>query len=420
MNPPRSFASDRLRVLYLDYSLGFGGAVKSLSLALGALPSVDKFIVTSQDPSQVSLWFPGLRVWSFRRIINYRTSRRISERLKNTVVRAAGLKALAAVDLVVTMRNTAWLVWLVKRHRIDIIHLNNGFVPPEALITARIARLPCVVHLRDFYRESGQLNPVLASSVSRVIAVSDAVASSLDGTPISQRTRTTIHDPVDLERIALAGAARERVRTECGLPKGSIAVGIFGRVVQWKGQLEFVAAMREAMRIDPRLWAIVVGDESDGGEGYFREVRANIESSGVGERFVLAGYRENVEDYYAAMDIVVHASITPEPFGMVVPEAMAAGCAVVAADAGGPREVIDHGIDGLLVPPRDVAALSRAVLALAGDASLRERLGAAARLKANSRFGIPACAARIARLYESLMSTKVVVGTAPDRSTLVS
>jgi glycosyltransferase involved in cell wall biosynthesis len=420
MNRPRSFAVNPLRVLYLDYSVGFGGAVKSLSLTLSGLPSVDKFIVTSQDQSQVALWFPGLPVRSFRRILNYRTYRGISERVKRPLVRAVTLKLLAALDMLVALKNTGWLVSLVKRHRIDIIHLNNGFVPPEALAAVRIARVPCVIHLRDFHRDIQPLKPGLIASVSRVIAVSDAVAKSLDGTVISPSMRTTIHDPVDLERIACAAQARERVRAECELPANAIAVGIFGRVVRWKGQLEFVRAMCEAMPTDARLWAIIVGDESDGGDTYIREVRASIKSSGAAERFILTGYRQNVEDYYGAMDIVVHASISPEPFGMVVPEAMAAGCAVVAADDGGPREVIDPGIDGLLVPPGDVLGLARAVLALAGDASLRTKLGAAARRKAISRFGIPASAERVAAVYQTLMSSNTIVGASVSQSTVAS
>src|SRR5690606_13944190 len=129
------------------------------------------------------------------------------------------------------------------------------------------------------------------------------------------------------------------------------AVGIFGRVISWKGQRIFAEAAIRAIREEPRIRPVIIGDESDGRREYFEGVRDLICREGLEGRFVLAGYTEEVEAHYAAMDVVVHASTTPEPFGMVVPEAMAARCAVIAADAGGPREVVTPGHDGLLVPP---------------------------------------------------------------------
>jgi len=105
----------------------------------------------------------------------------------------------------------------------------------------------------------------------------------------------------------------------------------------------------------------------------------------------------------------VHASVTPEPFGRVIPEAMAAGRAVIAADAGGPRELIDHGIDGVLTPPGDVDALSRAVLTLASNRTLRDSMAAAGKKKAAARFGAVAQARQVAAVYQEVLAPQRTV-----------
>ncbi|MDQ6770233.1 MAG: hypothetical protein M3Z54_09625, partial [Gemmatimonadota bacterium] len=160
-----------LRVLYVDYSLGFGGAVKSLSLMLQALPSVEKFLFTSQDPEIIEAWFSGLRVFSFRRHINYRTTERLTNRLQHKPIRRAMWKMMAAADLVSTSANFLRLLLFIKRNSIDIVHLNNGFIPPEALLAAGAARVPCVVHLRDFHLDAERLRYGAAHRVAKVITI---------------------------------------------------------------------------------------------------------------------------------------------------------------------------------------------------------------------------------------------------------
>jgi glycosyltransferase involved in cell wall biosynthesis len=402
MREDASAASPRTRLLYVESSLGFGGAVKSLSLTLSALPQIQKFVFTSQDREIVRMWFPNLPVSSFRRLINYRNRDRLAAESRHRVLRWAALKGFAAADGLVVIKNSLRLIWFLRHHQIDIVHLNNGFLPAEALLAARLTGIPCVVHLRDFQRERVSTSSIRA--VAFVIAVSGAVAESLSGSDITALKVATIHDPVDIERVESAAVARDRIRNQCGISRDEIAVGIFGRVIPWKGQHTFVQAMINAIRANKRLRAVVVGDESDGHRSYFDTIRETIRDAGMEDAFILAGYHANVDEYYAAMDIVVHASVTPEPFGMVVPEAMAAGCAVIAADAGGPREVVEHGIDGLLVPPGDVDALSRAVLSLASDSTLRYKMAAAGKQKARARFGIGAGAAKIADIYAAILS----------------
>jgi glycosyltransferase involved in cell wall biosynthesis len=139
-------------------------------------------------------------------------------------------------------------------------------------------------------------------------------------------------------------------------------------------------------------------------------VRRLIDSSPYRDRFILPGYLEDVEASYHAIDIVVHASIEPEPFGMVVPEGMAARKAVIAAAAGGPVEVIIDGQDGLLVPPGDIAALKNAIIELAADPERRRRFGENGYAKVRQGFTIAAAAAQLAAVYGALgRGTPVVV-----------
>jgi len=389
------------RVLYVDNSIGFGGAVKSLSLTLSALPSIDKLVLTSQDPDIVRMWFAGLKVLSFRRVLNYRSKDRLVGALEPRLLKWVARKGFAVADIFETWKNSVRLAWIIRTRRIQLIHLNNGFVPREALGAAILTGVPLIVHVRGIAEA-----PVSASWIrhtSHVIAVSSAVADSMSEHGIIPRSMTVVHDPVDVARVASFATGRERVRAELGIKPDEIAVGVFGRVIRWKGQLEFTNAMIEAIRKNPHLRAVIVGDEADGGEKYFATIKQRIRASGVAHAFVLAGYRANVEEFYAAMDIVAHVSVFPEPFGMVIPEAMAARRAVIASDAGGPRDIVRNGISGLLVPPGDVGALAEAVTSLAADPALRERIALAGAVDA-ARFSIDANAQKVGAIYSAVLA----------------
>jgi glycosyltransferase involved in cell wall biosynthesis len=199
---------------------------------------------------------------------------------------------------------------------------------------------------------------------------------------------------------------RGDVRAELGVRDSDVLVGIFGRIVEWKGQREFVQAMLQAMARNPHLVAVIVGDVSDGPKSYLDEVRAIIDASPFADRFIVTGYREDVARFYAAIDIAVHASTLPEPFGMVIPEAMAAGLPVIATDAGGPREIVNHGVDGLRVPPSDVGAMADAILELSFDPARRQAMGARGKAVVARKFTIERNAESVRNVYEALLSDR--------------
>jgi glycosyltransferase involved in cell wall biosynthesis len=112
------------------------------------------------------------------------------------------------------------------------------------------------------------------------------------------------------------------------------------------------------------------------------------------------GFQDDTAPVYRGLDVVVHASTRPEPFGLTIAEAMACGRAVVVARAGGAAELFDHGRDALGVPPGDVAALAEALSALLSDGALRARLGAEARRTAVERFSRARLGVQLLEAYE--------------------
>jgi glycosyltransferase involved in cell wall biosynthesis len=405
---------DDLSVLYIDYSVGFGGATKSLALTLAVLPDVRKVMLTCQDLDIIDSWYRGVEVHSFRRFFNYRNTGRARSWVRGSPlpgwIYTGFSKLLAILDVLEALRNTAKILWLWRHNRFNVIHLNNGFIPLEGILAARILDLPLIVHLRGFLGPADVLGALTLQRVTQVIAVSNAVAENVHAAGVSREQITTIYDPVDVDLFDAAAGERPYVREGWGLAESDIAVGIFGRVIDWKGQREFVHAMLAALPHNPALKAVIIGDQSDGALEYYQVVRRLIDSSPYRDRFILPGYLEDVEASYHAIDIVVHASIEPEPFGMVVPEGMAARKAVIAAAAGGPVEVITNGQDGLLVPPGDIAALKNAILELAADPGRRRRLGENGYAKVRQGFTIAAAAGQLATVYGALgRGTPVVV-----------
>ena len=124
---------------------------------------------------------------------------------------------------------------------------------------------------------------------------------------------------------------------------------------------------------------MIVGAPLFGEEACERDLRELIARLGLAERVQLRGFREDVWSELARIDVLVHASVIPEPFGQVVLEGMAAGLPVIAPDEGGPAEVIADGETGHLFAARSVDALAAAMRALSADPQARERLGSAAR-----------------------------------------
>jgi len=183
-----------------------------------------------------------------------------------------------------------------------------------------------------------------------------------------------------------------------------MAFGMVGRLAPWKGQHLFLRAFAQAFP-QAGARATIVGEAMFGEERYGRELSLLASRLGIADRVCFRGFREDIWRELAGFDALVHASITPEPFGQVVLEGMAAGLAVIAPDEGGPSSMIEDGENGLLFKSRNPASLAATMRSVYEHPDLRELLGRAAR-GAAAEYHPDVAAAQIERAYAHLTADR--------------
>ena len=274
----------------------------------------------------------------------------------------------------------------------DIVHtisLKSGIYGAAA---ARTARLPHVWHLHD-HLVPEYLPP-------RAVAPMRGIVGMVPGgllTPSRSVLRTVPRRrrgmPIDIMPFPVPTATevapiRDEVRT----------IGIVGRITPWKGQDVFLEAFARAF---PRgdVQARIIGNALFGETDFEAHLHQRVRELGIGDRVEFRGFREDVMAEMRALDIVVHASVLPDPLPGTVLEAMTAGVPVVAADAGGTPEHLSDGVSGLLHRPGDPADLARALHRAAAPREERAAMAEAARASVR-RYSPEAIVPRMLAFYE--------------------
>ncbi len=314
----------------------------------------------------------------------------------------------------------AEFVQVIRNHDIDVVFANTGhtllFVRPAAIATRR----PCVWWCHGYVpREKSGLEPIALAqrmlSGDLIFANSEFTATQL-APDFPMQTIRVIRPGVDLQRFRPDPAAAARVRQEEGIPAGQPLIGIFGRLQHWKGQHVFLRAAALLAGRGLPFQAIVAGGTLYGIEPeYAGELERLATTLSLAGRVRFLGNRKNPQDWMNACDVVVHASVEPEPWGLVVAEAMACGRAVLASAAGGPLEMIDHKRTGWLTAPGDEVALATWLEILMANPALRSELGQAARQHAEREFDPRRAAAHLSsELWRVWVARLGSVGLLPE------
>jgi len=180
---------------------------------------------------------------------------------------------------------------------------------------------------------------------------------------------------------------RSRARLALGVGPDEFAVGIAARLQPWKGQDVVIRAAASLLHARRNARLFVIGDALFGfDKDYAQSLPALARELAIADRVTMTGFRPDVLDVLSGLDVAIHASRTPEPFGLGLIEAMAAGTALIAADAGAAREIVTPRENGLLTPPGDHEALATAMLMLCDDAETRTRLARAGEQTVRDQF----------------------------------
>jgi glycosyltransferase involved in cell wall biosynthesis len=309
---------------------------------------------------------------------------------------------------------TAWrFAQKVKQLAPDVVHAHD----PHGVAMAALAlsfgaapakgrRPPALVASRrvDFHLKHNAFSRWKYRQVDCFIAASEAIRQILmaDGIP-SART-VTVHEGVDVD--AVVAAAPVDVHETFWLPHHAPVVGNVAALVPHKGQRYLIDAAHLVVQEMPDVRFIILG------EGELREpLERLIREHHLEKHVLLPGFRTDVIGCMKSFDLFVMSSVT-EGLGTSLLDAMACARPIVATRAGGIPEIVEDDVTGLLVPPRDIVALSAAMVRAIGDERLRARIGAAGFARVSERFSARQMVAATARVYERLAGT----GHAADNS----
>lgn len=405
-NPPEHSPAQRaavtrpVRVLIVDTAIAFGG---TLVLTRNLLKHLNPQVVHASMVSACSDGFvsgefvKNAQVRLLAPKVDYlrlgRWKRAVRQRIPWASLQRTIELLIMAWELLANLPYLARIAYLYCKYDVDIIHANNYTMEP--LRAARLLRIPIIYHLHGFVSKrmdgTGRRN---FRHVNAFISISRAVTESAVQAGLG---RTRIHEIPNFVGYVPDSPAP--------MPEVNV-VGIFGRVTRWKGQKEFLRAMMQVLPRFPTLQVLIVGDASDDSSSYLEECRGIALSSPFADRIEFTGMVTDVVPYYRRCTIVVHASIDPEPFGMVLIEAMAEARPIVASIFGAPAEIIQDGVEGYLVNPNDSKSMAARITELLEDPQLATQMGLNGYRKARTHYDPRAAAKKFEALYVEVANAR--------------
>ena len=271
------------------------------------------------------------------------------------------------------------LVRLLRQQQVSVVHAHCFEATALGLAASRLAgtRFVFTRHYLDHHVRLGKrwhvrIDAGCARRADRVIAISEAVRHQLVAVErVPSSNVTLVHNGIE-PLPPPSDAQIDALRTELGLERQPVCL-VIARLHEEKGhRFLFEAIPRVAAEIGPVTYVLV-------GDGPLREeFEADMRRRGLGDTVRILGWRNDIPELVGAASVLALPSVA-EPFGFALVEAMSLGVPVVATAAGGATEIVADGVDGLLVPPRDPAALAGALFRVLSNPGLAAALGAAGR-----------------------------------------
>jgi glycosyltransferase involved in cell wall biosynthesis len=396
-------SASHLRVLLFDHTAALGGGEI-------ALLNLVRHLDLRKIKPVVVLGAEGPLAEQLRLIVDTHVlplSPRVTGQRKDKL----GITSLFRIrDIVDVLAYMLRLARFIRANDIHLVHTNSLKADIIGGIAGRLSSRPVVWHVRDRIEDD-----YLPRSVVRIFRLLCRLIPSyvITNSAATLRTlrlkpdfrSTAIHSGVELnEHVRIASVVHDGTSTPMPPARDSSAQGLFrigliGRISPWKGQHVFIHAAAQVVQRFPKVKFLIVGSALFGEDLYEREVRQLVTQLGV-ELFVgFTGFRTDVKQAIADLDVVVHASTKGEPFGQVIIEGMAAGKPIVATNGGGVPEIVKDGVTGILVPMEDASAMAEAICRICADPVLAKAMGSSGKKRVAEHFTIEQTARKVESVY---------------------
>lgn len=304
--------------------------------------------------------------------------------------------------------SAAWkFARLINRLEPDVVHAHDPHGIAMAALAmslgagpARAGARPAIVASRrvDFHLKGNSFSRWKYRQVDCFIAASDAIRRMLVADGIAANRTVTVHEGIDVDHVLAAPPVN--VHEAFFLPHQAPVVGNVAALVPHKGQRYLIDAAHLVVRQIPDARFVILG------EGELREhLERQVHEHHLEKHVLLPGFRTDVLGCIKGFDLFVMSSVT-EGLGTSLLDAMACSRPIVATTAGGIPEIVEDEMNGLLVPPRDAAALAAAIVRMLRDPDLRVRLGQAGFERVRARFTVERMIAETMNAYESVSSLR--------------
>jgi glycosyltransferase involved in cell wall biosynthesis len=297
-----------------------------------------------------------------------------------------------------------------RKHRINIIHCTEK--PRDAYygyLLSRLTGAKCVIHLH--VKAENWISKKVQWAMHHadaLIGVSRFVADSIQAMGFPEEKIFYVYNSIDLNAWTPT-VDDGGIRAEFGIAADVPVLSIVSRLFSWKGHSELIEALSIVKQTTPNFKLLVVGEDDPrahpGGGSYMDQLKYRVQQLDLSDQVIFTGYRSDTNRIFAATDIFTMPSFE-EPFGMVFLEAMAMQKPVVALDNGGSREIIEHGVSGLLSLPKDIEHLAANILTLIRNPALRVRMGACGRRQVEANFLPNGMCLNVLNIYQSILANE--------------
>mgnify|MGYP001179669028 CR=1 FL=1 len=266
---------------------------------------------------------------------------------------------------------------ILKKEDIDLIHLNNSLLrPQEWILASYFTKAYIVAHERGINVKYPFHNRLLARKLKAVFCISNAVKDKLlmNGFPSTQLH--LIYNGIDPEQFVIT-RSKQTVLDEFGLNREDHICGVVGNIKRWKGQEVAIKAMEIVSYEYPEAKCLLIGGCSENDKDYYDHLQKLVVAKGLQKNIIFTGYRRDIPNLMNILDIVVHTSLLPEPFGRILLEGMALSKPVVTPNIGaGPEVVVDHET-GIIFKTENAQDLASRLIYLFENQKIAEKMGKA-------------------------------------------